>query len=335
MIQDIKKKLLENPDSIVNILAHYDFEKITIRNSEIRCARDIDGNSTSIRIKLQNNDGIYVTDFARDISCDLFDFIMKSRNVKFIDVLNVIKQELGIDSFEYCFKPKTAFGGFYNKIKNKNFCADTNKVYSVETLNQYENIPNLRFINDNIPIDIQKKFNIRFDVESQRIIIPIFNVFGELVGIKGRANWDTKEDESKYMYLIPCSVSNTLYGYYLNYSYLKNNVVYLFESEKSVMQTNGYRIFNCLALGGNTISQMQCKLLLELNPTSIVFMFDENLDFEIILKNVEKLKNYCRMKEIMFKYWKWDLSCKTKNSPSDYGKDRFLKIIESELIDIE
>ena len=138
----------------------------------------------------------------------------------------------------------------------------------------------------------------------------------------------------KYWYLKPCQMSQTLYGYSSNYEYLVNNIVYVFESEKSVMQCYSYGIRNCIALGSGSISKKQCEMLLELNPEKVIFIHDSGFSYESIMRNVTMLQRYSRFSEVEIGYWDWvkrkDLSEK-KVSPSDLGKEELIKIIENEI----
>jgi len=93
----LKTTLLENPQHIENILEEYGFCNVDVRSTEIRCGIEEDTNKNSIRIKLVNNDNLYVTDFGRDVNCDFFKFIIQSKRVNFRDVINTVKKELGIE----------------------------------------------------------------------------------------------------------------------------------------------------------------------------------------------------------------------------------------------
>ena len=190
----------------------------------------------------------------------------------------------------------------------------------------------MRFIRDNITIDAQQFFNIRYDVESQGIVIPIYNQVGELMGVKVRCNYDVGDGEMKYYYLIPCQMSQTLYGYSQNYNYLVNNVIYIFESEKSVMQCYSYGIRNCVALGSGSISRKQVQMLLELNPKKIIFMHDVGFDLENILRNINIVKSYSRFSEVELGYWDYfDRLYDDKVSASDLGKKELLRIMDTEI----
>ena len=336
MFSEIKRSLLEAPESIINILTEYDFYKPQLRYNEIRCGLYEGSNPTAICIRLTNNENLYVTDFSRNINADIINYIIKVKGVKFKDVLHSIKNELGIDSFYDIDTKKCAFGGFYDTISKQESELYV-KTYPDSILDTYKNVYNLRFLRDNISFEAQDYFNIAYDEVSQRIIIPIYNPYGEVIGIKGRANWEVADDEPKYLYLERCPMSSTLYGYAQNYDALLDGDILVLESEKSVMQCYSYGVRNAVALGSNSLSILQSKLLMSLQPKRIIFMLDKSLDLQNTVTNIEKLLPYMRMTDTQIWYWDWhkNKDLPEKSSPSDYGKDILQKIIDSELVQYE
>lgn len=330
MMKDIKNELLNNTDALIDILISYNFSSPVVRGNEIRFGFGEGHNPTAIRLKL--TDSLWVSDYVRsDYNGDIFEYIIKSRCVKFTEVLAVVKEKLGIKEFSYIKKKTGIFGGVYSNIKSKKDDISVD-IYDENILDEYIKIPSRKFLNDNINLAAHTMFDIRFDINSQRIIIPIRNAYGELIGIKGRANWDIGEDESKYLYLVRCPMSTTLYGYCQNYEYLSGADILVFEAEKSVMQCYSYGIRNAVAIGSNSLSNSQCKLLLERNPSSIIFMLDVGLDFDNIKKNAEKILEYSKMRDIEIKYWDTNMTLlPDKASPSDFGKDTLLEVINTEL----
>jgi len=332
MLNNIKKELLNEPDKIVELLEHFDYANISLKSKYIQCGRDKNGSKKSIVIKLENNPYLCVKDYPKNIYCDLFSYIIKQRECEFIDVLNVVKGILHISDYYDYFNSKTIFGGFYENIRKKN--SITVKTYELTILEQYSNSGNLRFLRDNISLETQKYFNIRYDIESQSIVIPIFDQVGSLVGIKARINYDPEDGDSKYFYLVPCLITQTLYGYSQNYRYLTDNTIYIFEAEKSTMQCHSYNIRNCISLGSSTLSAKQCQMILELNPHKVIFMMDEGLEFETIEKNIKLLKTYSRFSDFEIGYWDStkDQTIPHKSSPSDLGKEKLLQIIDSQIV---
>ena len=330
MLKEIKKELLDNPEKLEELLEYFNFYNIHIHQSYISFGRAIDSSKKSIAIRLEKNDYLYVSDYARNINQDLFTYISEQRLVDFKDIISVVRKILKIDDFSIFREPQGIFGGFYEKIRKKN--EYTCRTYDESILNKYVALANMRFIRDNITIDAQQFFNIRYDVESQGIVIPIYNQVGELMGVKVRCNYDVQDGEMKYYYLIPCQMSQTLYGYSQNYNYLVNNVIYIFESEKSVMQCYSYGIRNCVALGSGSISRKQVQMLLELNPKKIIFMHDTGYDLENILRNINMVKSYSRFSEVELGYWDYfDRLYDDKLSPSDSGREELLRIMDSEI----
>ena len=322
--------MLDNPEKLEELLEYFNFYNIHIHQSYISFGRAIDSSKKSIVIRLEKNDYLYVSDYARNINQDLFTYISEQRLVDFKDIISVVRKILKIDDFSIFREPQGIFGGFYEKIRKKN--EYTCRTYDESILNKYVALANMRFIRDNITIDAQQFFNIRYDVESQGIVIPIYNQVGELMGVKVRCNYDVQDGEMKYYYLIPCQMSQTLYGYSQNYNYLVNNVIYIFESEKSVMQCYSYGIRNCVALGSGSISRKQVQMLLELNPKKIIFMHDVGFDLENILRNINIVKSYSRFSEVELGYWDYfDRLYDDKVSASDLGKKELLRIMDTEI----
>ena len=283
MLKEIKKELLDNPEKLKDLLEHFNFYNVHIHQSYISFGRAQDTSKKSIVVRLEKNDYLYVTDYARNISKDLFSYISEQRLVDFKDIIGVVRNILGVDDFSLFNESHGIFGGFYEKIRKRSEYSV--RTYDESILDKYIPLANKRFVNDNISIAAQQFFGVRYDVESQGIVIPIHNQIGELIGAKVRCNYEVQDGEMKYYYLIPCQASQTLYGYSQNYNYLTNNIIYIYEAEKSVMQCFSYGIRNCVALGSGSISRKQVRMLLELNPKKIIFMHDVGYDLENILRN--------------------------------------------------
>lgn len=335
MLEEIKSKLLEEPESIQHILETFGFDKVRIRNNEIRCAFEYGTNPTAVVIRLRGNDGLFVNDYRNNTCYDLITYLVKVKNIKFKDVLDAIKQETGIVSL-YNYKQKVGlFGGLYDNIRKQK--DDTNiQTYSEDILQEYENIPNLLWLNDGISLEAQRKWNVGYDVDSQRITFPIRTPTGEIMAIKGRANFELSEFEPKYLYLRNGPMSQTIFGFSENFDTLYEGDILIFESEKSVLKLDSWGYNNAVALGSNSLSTTQAKLLMSLNPKSITFMLDNNLPLENTKRNVEVLQAFCKMRTLDIKFWNWtyNLDLDEKAAPCDGSKEEFIYILENEIEDV-
>ncbi len=337
MFEQIKELLLEKPEAIEHILDTFGFDRIRIEAREIRCAFEDGSNPTAVVIRLQDNPNLFVKDYGRNLSYDLITYIVKSKGVPFKDVMNVIKQELHLDSIYNYRKRVGLFNGLYDRISRSNSDIEV-KTYPEEILEQYGNTPNLLWLRDGISLDTQRKWGCGYCVESQRITLPIRTSTGEIMGIKGRCNYEPDEYEAKYLYLTPsCPMSQTLFGYSENYSSLYENDVWVVESEKSVLLLDSMGYNNVVALGSNSLSSTQAKLLLSLNPKSVTFLLDKDLPLENTKRNADLLKTFCTMRQIKIRYWNWEnnISLSDKSAPCDDTKEEFEYIMKTEIEDIE
>lgn len=336
MLQDIKQQLIEDPAHIVSLLDLYGFAHIRMRDAEIRCAFDEGMNPTAIVIRLRNNENLFVKDYERNLSCDIINYFIKAKNATFKDVINAIKKELGIESI-YNFKRQTGlFDGLYNRLTRLNNDIEV-KTYPEEVLEPYGNTPNLLWLRDGISLETQCKWGVGYDVLSQRITLPIRTSTGEILAVKGRLNGIPEEYEPKYLYLINGPMSQALYGYFENHDSLYENDVIVVESEKSVLKMDSWGYNNVVALGSNSLSATQAKLLLSLNPKRVIFMLDKSLPLENTKRNADMLETFCTMKQLDICYWNWkeNITLEDKSAPCDDTKAEFEYILEHEIQPIE
>lgn len=327
---ELKKRLINNPHHIENILEHYDFHNIDVKSREIRCSINEEGNVTSIRVKL--NENLTSNDFKRDIHGDLFSLIMKCKDVSLKDIIKTVKAELGISYIEFK-KSNKIFGGFYDKIRIRNNDKVELKKYEDEIMSDYVNKFNVMFLKDGINLETQKKFNLGISHKDSRITVPYYDLEGSVVGIEGRYMGDYEKDEVPKWYPIQrFPKSQVLFGYYNNYEYLQgSDDIYVGESSKFVMQLDSMQIHNSVGLGGKAIHNQQIKLLSWLNPKRIIFCFDEGLEEELIIRQVEKARILLKFFDIKVGYVIDEnnelLEKGSKDSPSDVGLDKFNKLI--------
>lgn len=332
-IDYIKNQLLENEQYIVELLEVYGFHNIRLSNSEIRCSHDTESNATSVRVRLV--EGLPSTDFAKNITGDIFTVIMNLKKCSLFELIQKAKHLLGLgDDIQIKQKPKL-FGGVYDSISRraKNQSQEV-KTYEISLLDDYDNGYSKKFMEDGINLFCQKYFRVGYDVNTDRITVPWYSFSGELVGVMGRYNGKLSETHAKWFPVIPFSKSCTLFGFYQNYEQLViNDYIFIGESEKFVMQlfTMGYR--NSVALGGNHISDMQIKQLLTTQPKYIIFALDEGLDINMMIAQCLKVKNICEKFNVKVGYV-YDkryeyLTQHGKQSPSDLGKSVFDNLIQN------
>ena len=325
----MKEYLRNNPNDIEKILKYYGYHSINITDKEIRCAKKTSDNPSTVRIKLNNK--LSSCDFSTTYNGDLFSLIATHTGLKYGEVIKTVEIMLGgkIEG-NYRAEENVLFDGFFDSLYIPSETEEKEVIYVESILEQYSKYKwNLRFLKDGILPSSQVKFSIGFDENSNRITIPWRDYYGRLVGCMGRLDSD-EPTNYKYLPLIPFPKHKNLYGLYENKEYIKNNKVYLFESEKSVLQCDSFGVYNTTALGGNQISTTQVEQLLKLNVKEIILCLDEGLMKDAIIRDVDTIKKSLFMRDVKIKIMldkenKY-LPKESKCSPSDKGKEIFLKL---------
>ena len=198
----------------------------------------------------------------------------------------------------------------------------------------------IEWLNDGISRAAMDKFNIKYSPTQNKIIIPHYDVYGRLIGIRGRAlnPWEI-ENVGKYMpvqiedkwYSHPLSLN--LYGLNKTKEAIKKaGIAYLFEAEKSVLQLESFHMLNCsAAVCGSKLNKYALDILIrECHPQEIVICFDSEEEpksttyFNKLYALCQKYNIYCNFS---FIYDKEHL-IKLKDSPSDRGEEIFRRLLE-------
>lgn len=336
MLSYIKEKLLSEPELIEQLLEHYGYANIKNHKSYISFGRSQDSSPKSITIYLHDNPNLIVKDWSKNISADIFNYIIKTCSVSFKEVISEAKRLVCIDGYYYGEQRSTApFGGFYKDIKNRKRVEI--KTYDESILNKYVACGNRRFLDDGISLEAQRYFGIGYSVVDQAITIPLYTEDGNIFAVKCRINKNPEDSESKYYYLYPGMASQSLYGYSHNYGYLESaDVIYAVESEKGVLQAWSCGYKNFVGLGSGSISRKQVQMLLALSPKKIVFLHDVGFSLDSIMRNIKMIKGYSRMREIELGYWNYfGKDYEDKISATDMGKDKLDYILENEIKFVE
>lgn len=259
----------------------------------------------------------------------IYNLIMEKKGLNFPEALKWAAKVLKINDESLNEEIQLPFGGFYrNLVKALHEPEETMKIYPKETLDEFGRVCNVAFFNDGIDLKTQEKFSLGYDIETNRITIPQWNTNGELVGIMGRSNDLNVPYEFRWLPIISCSRSYTLFGYHINYEAIQNKqLCVVTESEKGVMQLASMNHNLGLATCTNTISQVQARYIKALRADKILLAYDEGIEEEKLMIEAKKLKSdnqiYANKVGYIFDKNNEILQKGTKNSPTDLGRENF------------
>lgn len=332
----ITEFLSGHPDSVSEILEDIGFSNIkfdTVKK-QFRFARGEGNNPTSI---LMNLDTLKYFCFSTNSKGNLYTLVMEREGMSFPECLRYIAKKVGIQATSVVSNIKLPFGGFFKSLHKE--VAEPESVvqtYSPSVLNDFVNIPNMLFFNDGINFEVQSEFNIGYDIETNRITVPIWTFKGELCGIMGRLNDKNCAHEDRWLPIIPCSRSLTLFGFHRNYQTIQEkNLCIICESEKAPMQAASFGCNCVLGSSGCHISQTQSKYIKSLMTNKVIVAFDEGLDEEFVRDEASKLVcDNSILKNKVGYIWDDDneiLEKDKKQSITDLGKEKFAYAINKKV----
>lgn len=302
-VKRLKQYIIDN-NLFTQVLEQLGCHGIKDKCSYIQCANP-DGDNTSAITLYKDN--LNVIDYTRDLSPinsspDLFTLVQFFKQCNFFFAIKFVCECIGI-SYYYDFDKSLPKSLIITRLLTNSVNGDKPtegkplKRISENILNYYRPYVNDLFYNDSIPYEVQQEFEIGYDEQTNRITIPIRDEIGSLVGVKGRWFGNINENIEKYIYLEPCSKSQILYGLYKTYNSIKEQqLVYVVEAEKGVLQMFSYGITNVVATCGKQVSQSQIDKLSRL-CVDICFLFDKDVSFnelkELSNKFVNKSKIMC------------------------------------------
>lgn len=208
------------------------------------------------------------------------------------------------------------------------------------------------WLNEGISPQSMEKFGISFYWLENHIIIPHFDINGNLVGIR-RRSLKSEDKNCKYM---PEKIENTFYEHPLGlnlYGLFQNKVAIsrfkkaiVLEGEKSVLLSDTYFGEDSVAVAtcGFNISKWQIRALKKLGVNKIYLGFDKDYDInkeEEYKKDKNKWEGYLRYRKRIDSFAKklvnnfqvyiiWDKKglLQEKDSPFDRGKEICLQLIK-------
>lgn len=256
---------------------------------------------------------------------NVFSFVMKYENVSFAEAVSIVAKKVGFnlkndvfvksenkyskdyEIYEYAMKYylnniNTTDGskardyllkrginetiikefklGYSGSSKDTFYKLATNKGWDIETLNK---LGLINKVNENV-----------YDTFINRIVIPIENLKGEVVGFTGRI-FNGEDNTAKYLNTKETEIfkkSNLLFNYHNAKNYIRDRKsVIVVEGNMDAIKMSAKGFKNVVALMGVALSNEQIDILKRLKVPVILMLDNDNAGEEATIKNGESLIN--------------------------------------------
>ena len=195
---------------------------------------------------------------------------------------------------------------------------------------------------EGISFDTMRKYGIKYDPVDNCIIIPNYDIAGNLISIRGR--YLDEDAPAKYKPIVwggkvlshPSALS--LYGLNITKAAIsKQRRAIIFESEKAVMMMDTiYGDKNCaVATLGQNVSKQQIRLLTDLGVEEIILAYDA--DYHNYNEMLDKRKKYLSIAKSLKPYFSTavlidsNFTLHYKDSPIDRGQQKFEQILQNRI----
>jgi hypothetical protein len=281
-------------------------------------------------------------------SMSIFDLVGRVMNLEFFDSFRYVCMKFGISYQGISQDTDRVDVSFFEKFKRqKEKISLKNLPFNI--LNSYWDLYHQIWINDGISVRSMKKFGIKYSIMDNQIIIPHYDIDGNLIGVRARNLHKWLVDEGKkYMpvywkkQVLKHPTGAALYGLNLTKKDIeKYRTVILFESEKSVLQLDTMlpEMSIGVCISGSSMTYHQLDILKNLNVEEVVIALDKEFTeigspeekfYAEKVKNVflDKLSPYYRTSVI----WDVDGLLDLKDSPTDKGLEVFQELFEKRLL---
>lgn len=272
-------------------------------------------------------------------------YTLQNKEIRFSEIVNLILEKSGFDSSLFHFG-ENKYKSIADKYKKKNHQKNL-EIFDDKVLGIFEKRYPIEWIAEGISKESMDKYNILYSISRNKIIIPHYDIDGNLIGIRGRA-LDKKEiDEvGKYM---PIEIEGKWYSFPLSQNLYginkakdginKKHKVIIAEGEKSVLHYD--TMFNdniCVATCGSSLNKSQIDLLVKnFSIDEIIIAFDKEYNkywdeeskayFKKLENICKKYSNYCNFSFIFDK----ENLLRKKDSPLDRGKKLFLELYKNRI----
>lgn len=330
-------------------------EKLGVPETSVRYANDCLIFPTVCHNTLDNNPShkLYYYESSKRFYCythcksmSIFDVIINTYNTRgfkmeFMRAYNLLDEIISKrlkTGFAIIQTPKTL-----NTNKIEENWVEQLPVYNKHVLECFTQQPRFLdpWLSEDIDYNVMVDFGVRFDMVRNRIVFPVIDHIGRLVGIRVR-NFNQADLDAgrKYMplwhneELYNCPKMMVVYGYYQNRQVIKRlKEVIVFEAEKSVLKYGSCFTMNkSVAVGGSAFSQYHGLILKEAGVETIVLAFDNDYSedgdrfygLQKMLREAQKVRDMGFKVELIYDWTGEYLG--DKDAPIDLGRTVYSKL---------
>lgn len=254
-------------------------------------------------------------------SGNIYTWIQLTEHLTFDQAVQKVANITNSDINDYVESESMSFYKLLNRLNNKKRTMVERTILDIDTdYNQkYKDEIPQEWLDEGISAETMKKYEIRIDPYSNRIVYPVRDANFQMVGVKGRTRFKDYKALGimKYMNYNKLKILDYFTGMMQAADDVKKSgEIIIVEGLKSVMKLDQWGFHNVVSAETSTLNEYQIELLIKMQVKNVVIAFDKDVKLKKIQDCVKLLKKFTNVYVV---YDKWHL-LKDKDSPPDEGE---------------
>lgn len=310
--------LCEQVDLLEYASGSFDFVKKDSHNYACHCPLHID-KTPSLMIDTSGN---YFYCFSCGVSGNIISWLRVFEKLSFEEAVQKTAKLVNIDLTSLQTSDTIAF---YKKLRRSKQNKEQIKreILPADYFDKFsDELPN-EWIEEGIPETTLKKYEVKIDKRSNRIVYPVYDSNLNLIGAKGRTRFKNykKLNIMKYMNYTKLQTLDFFAG--MKQASIGKKII-LFEGIKSVMKADSWGYHYCVSTETSSINEDQVRLLIRLGVKEVIIAFDKDVKISKIKENTKMLQRFTNVSVIQDKKNLLD----DKDAPVDKGPEVFKQLLE-------
>lgn len=186
------------------------------------------------------------------------------------------------------------------------------------------------WIDEGIPEEELRKYEIRVDTSANRIVYPVYDSNFHMIGVKGRTRFQNYKELHLMKYMNYYKLGGVDYFAGMKQAYdaiMEANAVIIVEGLKSVMKLDAWGYHNVVSAETSVINDKQTMLLIKMGIKDVTIAFDKDVGIAKIRSGTRMLCKYTNVYVAIDQNGLLD----DKDSPPDKGPEVWKRIYEGRI----
>lgn len=255
---------------------------------------------------------------------NLINWLMEYEGLSFQDAVKKVIELTDSDLNDYVITESMKVYRLLGKMNKAKTQPEDNDRIALDIEKDYnqrfsEEVPQ-EWIDEGISAEEMKKYNIRIDKASNRIVYPVYSNDDLLISIKGRTRFKNYKDLKivKYINYMKLGRLDYFQGIQQARQFINDSgEIIILEGIKSVMKIDAWGYHNAVSAETSVLNEFQIELLIKMHVKNVVIAFDKDVTLKKINGFAQLLKKFTNVYVVIDKWKLLD----EKDSPCDKGKD--------------